>query len=78
MKTRTILLLLLLMALAAGITYADDGAMFRRNVSKTPDQVTERANLGHMTFYVHAQTSAGELTTIEYYDGADMQDEKDH
>ena len=31
--------------------------MFRRNISKTPDQVTERANLNHMSFYVPAQSS---------------------
>ena len=66
MRKRILLYVILLMALAAGIVYADDGIMFRRNVSKTPDQETERANLNHMSFYVPAQTSARELTTIQY------------
>ena len=47
----------LLAGLVAGVALADDGEMFRRNVSKTPDQETERANLNHMTFYVPAQSS---------------------
>ncbi|MCP4543967.1 MAG: hypothetical protein GY832_43185 [Chloroflexi bacterium] len=50
-----------------GIVLADDGVMFRRNISKTPEQETERANITHMTFYVPAQNSTGELTPVEYY-----------
>ncbi len=68
MKKRIVLYLILLTALAAGVVYADDGAMFRRNVSKTPDQETERANLIGMTFYVPAQSSDGTVgVPIEYY-----------
>ncbi len=63
-------LLGLFMALVVGILQADDGQMFRRNISKTPDQETERANLAHMAFYVPAQTSDGEITGVEYYDVA--------
>ncbi len=47
--------------------YVDDGLLFRKNVSKTPDQETERANINHMSFYVKAQTSSGELLPIDYY-----------
>jgi hypothetical protein len=49
---------------------ADDGQMFRRNVSKTPDLETEHAAISMMQLYVPAQTSSGELTSIDYY-GAD-------
>ncbi len=70
MKKRIVLYLILLTALAAGVVYAEDGQMFRRNVSKTPEQETERANLNHMSFYVPAQSSDGTVLTegIEYYD----------
>ncbi len=70
MKAKSFLYLLLIVSIVvitSSISLADDGEMFRRNISKTPDQETERANLNHMSFYVPAQTSAGELTTIEYY-----------
>lgn len=54
--------------LLAGAVAADDGPMFRRNVSHTPDQETERANINHMAFYVPAQSSDGTLLTegLEY------------
>jgi hypothetical protein len=66
------LVVLLALALVTGLALADDGEMFRRNVSKTPDLETERANINHMAFYVPAQSSDGTLLTegIEYY-GAD-------
>lgn len=73
MKSKRLLSMTLLgifMALIVGILQADDGQMFRRNISKTPEQETERANLAHMTFYVPAQTSDGEITAVEYYDAA--------
>ena len=64
----TILAIVMLFAIiTVGIVSADDGVMFRRNISKTPDQETERANLMGMTFYVPAQSSTGELTPVEYY-----------
>jgi len=71
MKVKSLILTVLLIIVTAGLVLADDGAMFRRNISKTPDQETERGNLMGMTFYVPAQNSLGELITIEYYDGAD-------
>ncbi|MCB8921565.1 MAG: hypothetical protein H6662_08290 [Ardenticatenaceae bacterium] len=62
------LLIVSLIIITTSVSLADDGEMFRRNISKTPDQETERANLVQMTFYVPAQTSEGELTSIEYHD----------
>lgn len=72
MKAKPFLLFLLIVSIiviTAGISMADDGAMFRKNVSHTPDQETERANLNHMAFYVPAQSSNGTLLTegIDYY-----------
>jgi len=43
------------------LVLSEDGMMFRRNVPKTPEQETERANINHMSFYVPAQSSSGEL-----------------
>jgi hypothetical protein len=63
---------ILLIIMLASMAVADDGDMFRRNISKTPDQETERANMIGMTFYVPAQNSTGELTPIEYYDAAEI------
>ena len=65
------ILAVLLMAFSAA---ADDGPMFRKNVSKTPDLETEHAAIRMLPVYVPAQASDGTLLTegIEYYnaDGA--------
>ncbi|MGC9394765.1 MAG: choice-of-anchor O protein [Anaerolineae bacterium] len=68
-RIRSFLLVLVLLTLTSQLVFADDGQIFRKNVSKTPDQETERANLNHMSFYVPAQASDGTLLTegIEYY-----------
>ena len=51
------------------VVRAEDGAMFRKNVSKTPALETERANLNHMSFYVPVQSSDGTVgVSIEYLD----------
>jgi hypothetical protein len=65
-----LLSLLITFSMIFGSVLADDGAMHRRNVPKTPEQETERANLNHMSFYVPAQKSDGTLITegITYYD----------
>lgn len=48
---------------------ADDGALFRRDVSKTPDLHTEHASMKMISQYVPAQTSGGTLLeNIEYID----------
>lgn len=60
--------------LVAGWTLADDGPMFRKNVSNTPELETEHAAIRMLPVYVPAQASDGTLLTegIEYYnaDGA--------
>ncbi len=53
----TIILALMLAATA----WSDDGEMFRKNVSKTPELETEHAALRMLPLYVPAQTSDGTL-----------------
>ena len=60
----------LTLILVASATVADDGELFRRNVSKTPDLETDHATVKMMKLYVPAQTSSGDLTVVEYYDAA--------
>lgn len=65
----SILTVIMLLSMTVGSAMADDGEMFRKNVSKTPDQETERANLNHMAFYVPAQAADGTVgVPIDYYD----------
>ncbi len=67
MKIKSILLLVLLMAIAAGVAYAEDGVLFRRNISKTPEAETEKAAIYMMDFYVPAQASTGEVKPVANY-----------
>ncbi|MFO7811691.1 MAG: choice-of-anchor O protein [Pelovirga sp.] len=66
-------LILLLSLLLAVPALADDGAMFRKNVSATPDLETEFAAIRMLPLYVPAQNTSGELVTISYplADGTD-------
>jgi hypothetical protein len=59
------LTVIMLLSMTVGAALADDGVMYRRNISKTPDQETERANINHMSFYVPAQRSDGTLGSID-------------
>lgn len=61
-------ILVLLLTLATTVL-ADDGVIFRKNVSKTPEYETEHAALKMLPVYVPAQASDGTLLTagIEYY-----------
>lgn len=52
-------MILLLSLLLAAPALADDGAMFRRNVSSTPDLKTEFAAIRMLPLYVPAQNTAG-------------------
>ncbi len=52
--------LLVVLSLLFGSGLAEDGLLFRRNVSMTPDLETESAGLFMMDFYVPAQKSTGE------------------
>lgn len=54
--------------LIAATVYADDGQLFVKNVSKTPDLETDHATVKMLKLYVPAQSSAGSLLTegIDY------------
>jgi len=61
---------MILVALATGVTFAaDDGPLFQRNISRTPDTPTFGAQISVMPLYVPAQSAAGELVEIEYLAG---------
>jgi hypothetical protein len=63
----------LIALLLAGMALADDGEMFRKNVSSTPDLETEFAAIRMLPLYVPPQSSDGTLLPlVEYYnaDGA--------
>lgn len=57
---------ILLIVMLASMAVAEDGLLFRRNISKTPDAETEQAALFMMDFYVPAQKSTGEVAPIVY------------
>ncbi|MCG3209916.1 MAG: hypothetical protein FOGNACKC_03543 [Anaerolineae bacterium] len=67
MKPKNLMLILVLFALATGIAYAEDGLLFRRNISKTPDAETEKAAIYMMDFYVPAQSAAGIVGPVDNY-----------
>jgi hypothetical protein len=56
------------LACLISMVHADEGQMFRRNVSRIPDGHTEYASMGMMHFYVPAQKADGTLVPVEYYD----------
>ncbi len=57
-----------LMLLSMTVTaFAEDGVLFRRNISKTPDNETEKAAIYMMDFYVPAQASTGEVGPVDNY-----------
>jgi len=60
---------MLLALLPVGSSLADDGPIFRRDISKTPDLETAHAAMRMLPLYVPAQLSTGELDPdgIEYY-----------
>lgn len=61
-------LLLIVCLFFSVTTFAEDGALFVRNVSKTPDLETDHATIRVLYMNVPAQTSAGELIEVEYFD----------
>jgi hypothetical protein len=65
------LVVLLALALVTGLALAEDGVIFRRNISKTPEGETEKAAIYMMDFYVPAQTSAGVVSPVDDYILAD-------
>ncbi|MBE0686417.1 MAG: hypothetical protein IH585_10485 [Anaerolineaceae bacterium] len=65
------LTVIMLLSMTVGAVLAEEGVsdsgIFRRNISKTPDNETEKANIYMMDFYVPAQKSTGEGVTIDNY-----------
>jgi hypothetical protein len=62
------------LAMVTGLALAEDGVLFRRNVSKTPEGETEKAAIYMMDFYVPAQSSSGLVGPVDNYildDGAE-------
>ncbi len=64
----SILSVLIVFTMIFGSAMAEDGQLFRRNVSKTPAYQTDQAGIYMMDFYVPAQKSTGEVYTeaLEY------------
>lgn len=57
-------LVILLIAVPA---FADDGELFRKDISKTPALETEHASIKMMSLYVPAVSSTGEFVNVDYY-----------
>jgi hypothetical protein len=55
------------LSLSLGVVLAEDGALFRRNISKTPENETEKAAIYMMDFYVPAQASTGLVGPVNNY-----------
>ncbi|MBE0686281.1 MAG: hypothetical protein IH585_09800, partial [Anaerolineaceae bacterium] len=74
------LTVIMLLSMTVGAVLAEDGALFRRNISKTPDNETEKAAIYMMDFYVPAQASTGLVGPVDNYqlpDGTDAPDYPD-
>jgi len=80
-KIAVIVMITLVASLFAGLALAEDGIMFRRNISKTPEGETEKAAIYMMDFYVPAQASTGlvytEPITYTLADGSISEDYAD-
>jgi hypothetical protein len=61
----------MLLSMTVGAVLAEDGLLFRKNISKTPDNETEKAAIYMMDFYVPAQSSAGVIGPVTNYQLAD-------
>jgi hypothetical protein len=62
-----IILILIVAGVATGVALAEDGDMFRRNISKTPNGETEKSAIYMMDFYVPAQASDGQTYPTDVY-----------
>jgi hypothetical protein len=70
MKVKRVVFALLLVMTAASVVFAaDDGPLFTRNISRTPDTMTGGAQLSVMDIYIPAQNTQGELITLDYLTG---------
>lgn len=61
------LTVIMLLSMTVGAAWAEDGDLFRRNISKTPDNETEKAAVYMMDFYVPAQSSDGLVGPVNNY-----------
>jgi hypothetical protein len=61
-------LTIILALMVAATAFAEDGGLFVRNVSKTPDYETDHATIRVLYKNVPAWTSGGEATTVDYLD----------
>ncbi len=70
MKVKSLFVVLVVVTLLTSVTFAaDDGPMFGRNLSRTPETMTGAAQISVMPLYVPAQNTLGEPVVIEYYAG---------
>ena len=68
---------ILLIVMLASMAVAEDGVLFRRDISKTPDAETEKSAIYMMDFYVPAQASTGLVGPVDNYllpDGVEAED----
>lgn len=63
----SVVFVLVATALVVSLAAAEDGKLFRRNVSKTPEAETEKAAVFMMDFYVPAQDSTGLVAPVDNY-----------
>lgn len=66
----SILTVIMLLSMTVGSAWAEDtdpNVLFRKNISKTPDNETEKAAIYMMDFYVPAQSSSGVVGPVENY-----------
>ncbi len=62
------LTVIMLLSMTVGAALAEDNVdIFRRNISKTPDNETEKAAIYMMDFYVQAQSSDGYVGPVDNY-----------
>jgi len=74
----SVLTVIMLLSMTVGAVLAEDGVLFRRNISKTPDNETEKAAIYMMDFYVPAQASTGLVGPVVDYDLEDGDDVDDN
>ena len=62
-----ILTVIMLLSMTVGAAFAEDGDLFRKNISKTPEGETEKAAIYMMDFYVPAQAADGIVGPVDNY-----------
>jgi len=62
-----VLTVIMLLSMTVGSALAEDGDLFRKNISKTPEGETEKAAIFMMDFYVPAQGADGIVEPVDNY-----------